>query len=565
MKYILPITTLIILISFNGLHAQNQPMNYGYLHDETPDDPYMPQDPAKMKKAAAYTFQGSFYTTTQVNVDENGLDIQNDAANEPSIAVHPTNRDMIIIGWRQFDNIVSNFRQAGNGYTYDGGQTWTVPEPLAVGEFRSDPVLDSDSEGNFFYNSLTKTSSGTYYCVIHRAESGSHDFNEGTYAHGGDKQWMAIDKTDGIGQGNIYEYWNSSYSSCPPGSYTRSTDGGNTYDDCDGILGDPIWGTLTVGREGQLYTVGMRGSSIVVTKSSNAYDPDQQTVWDFMSIVDLDGEMQGFVPINQVGLLGQAWIATDNSYGPGKDNVYVLSSVKRNNTGDNADVMFARSTDMGVTWHDPIRVNDDIDLNYGNWQWFGTMSVAPNGRIDAIWLDTRNAPSTNEYISELYYSNSIDQGETWSINEKISEQFNPQIGYPNQEKLGDYFDMISDNDMVHVAWAATFTGGQDVYYTRIDPNLVGVSENKDNMANFSSYPNPISERVTFRYTLNKPGNVQISIFDITGQKITDVCNEYQQSGTHNLAFKLNDIPSGIYYAVITAEKHTNTIKISCVK
>jgi hypothetical protein len=41
------------------------------------------------------------------------------------------------------------------------------------------------------------------------------------------------------------------------------------------------------------------------------------------------------------------------------------------------------------------------------------------------------------------------------------------LGYPNQNKIGDYYDMISDNTGAHVAYAATFTGGQDVYYLRI--------------------------------------------------------------------------------------------------
>jgi hypothetical protein len=33
--------------------------------------------------------------------------------------------------------------------------------------------------------------------------------------------------------------------------------------------------------------------------------------------------------------------------------------------------------------------------------------------------------------------------------------------------MGDYFDMESDNLGAHLAFSATFTGGQDVYYMRI--------------------------------------------------------------------------------------------------
>ena len=118
--------------------------------------------------------------------------------------------------------------------------------------------------------------------------------------------------------------------------------------------------------------------------------------------------------------------------------------------------MFARSTDGGQTWDNPTRINDD---QYNNkWQWFGTLSVAPNGRIDAAWLDTRNAPINNEYMSELYYSFSTDEGITWTENERLSESFHPHNGWSNQNKMGDYFDMVSDNNGAHLAWANTING-----------------------------------------------------------------------------------------------------------
>jgi hypothetical protein len=93
------------------------------------------------------------------------------------------------------------------------------------------------------------------------------------------------------------------------------------------------------------------------------------------------------------------------------------------------------------------------------------MSVAPNGRIDVVWLDTRDNPGT--YLSSLYYSNSYDGGVTWSPNERLSDDFDPHVGWPSQNKMGDYFDMISEVNGAHLAWAATFTGGQDVYYSFI--------------------------------------------------------------------------------------------------
>src|SRR3982751_6197287 len=96
---------------------------------------------------------GSFISY-QANVDAQGNNIVGDAANEPSIAVDPTDGNKMTIGWRQFNSVQSDFRQGGWGYTTDAGVTWTFPGVLEPGVFRSDPVTHSDEIGTFFYLSL---------------------------------------------------------------------------------------------------------------------------------------------------------------------------------------------------------------------------------------------------------------------------------------------------------------------------------------------------------------------------------------------------------------------------
>ncbi len=545
-----------------SLIAQKQNSDIRYMHNETIDDAYLPILPKDKKTSAAYSTRSSNFFTIQVNIDENGDNILGDAANEPSIAIDPTNPDIIVIGWRQFDNVLSNFRQAGYSYSTDRGQSWTSPEPIDAGVFRSDPVLDADNEGNIYYNSLTKGESNNYWCDVYKSENGGAEWDDGTYAYGGDKQWMKIDRTGGIGDGNIYEFWNSSFSSCYPGSYTRSTDGGDNYDDCDGVPGDPIWGTIAVGPDGELYTVGApSGPGLVVTKSTTAQDPSTATTWHPQVYVDMDGNLSGWRPINPSGLLGQAYIDVDISNNESRGNVYVLASVFRDND-DPGDVMFTRSIDGGVTWDSPIKVNSDFSP--GAIQWFGTMSVAPNGRIDAVWLDTRNAPGINMFISELYYSYSIDQGITWSQNERLSESFNPQVGWPNQNKMGDYFHMISDNNGAHLAWANTINGEQDVYYGYINPWFVGIEDKTKSYFSFINYPNPVRATTTLRYELDINTNVNITIYDIFGNVTETITNEIQQVGIHNISYDASHLSSGIYFCKLKVGSKTETIKLTLI-
>jgi len=433
---------------------------------EVPDDAYIPVSREDLQTSSPYRYSRQGFFTVQVNVDHNGNNIVGDAANEPSIAVDPTDPGRMAIGWRQFNTISSSFRQAGYGYTTDGGRTWTFPGVIEPGVFRSDPVLGSDSDGNFYFNSLTSTGSDMW-CNVFKSSDGGATWDSGTFAQGGDKQWMAIDKTGGMGDGHIYAYWTQDWSICYPGYFTRSVDSGASYEDCITIPGYPFWGTLAVGPDGELY---LSGNEFVVIKSTNAQNSGETVSWDFSRSVSLDGGLAWGGP-NPDGLLGQSWIAVDHSNGPTRGNVYLLCSVDRYSVSDPLDVMFARSTDGGQTWSAPVRVNDDPGENA--YQWFGTMSVAPTGRIDVVWLDTRH--DTGGYDSSLYYAYSEDEGVSWSANERLTDAFDPHVGWPQQNKMGDYIHMVSDESGFHLAYAATFNGEQDVYYGRLThgiPRLV---------------------------------------------------------------------------------------------
>ena len=531
------------------------------MHHESPEDAYLPNAWQNQKTGPAYKVRSSTFFSTQVNVDEDGENIYGDAANEPSIGVDPVNPLRMVIGWRQFDNVSSNFRQAGYGYTEDGGETWTFPGVITPGTFRSDPVLDTDSEGKFYYNSLTVDDQSNYSCDVFKNEEGGFVWNAGTDAQGGDKQWMVIDRTGSTGNGNIYSFWTNYYSICYPGAFTRSIDAGASYEDCVPVEGDPYWGTLAVGPNSELYIVGSgEFGGLTVAKSSGAQNPLYPVSWDFSVQVDIGGDLSGWTDINPAGLLGQAYIAVDKSGGPGNGYVYVLASVDPVSSNDPANVMFARSTDGGLSWDTPVRVNDDPGTN--KYQWFGAMSVAPNGRIDAVWLDNRDA-SSGSYLSSLYYSYSLDQGETWSVNEQLSDSFDPHVGWPNQEKMGDYFHMVSDDQSAHLAWCGTFNDEQDVYYGRITPIITTISNNPDPVSTtaVSCSPNPFTNQTTIRYFVPVTANVNITLFDVYGKIVKTLVNEQKQPGNYALTLAGDELRGGMFFCRLTVGETTRTTTV----
>ena len=233
------------------------------------------------------------------------------------------------------------------------------------------------------------------------------------------------------------------------------------------IPNSPAFGTLDVDSNGNLFIGGVElaGGQIWCVRSTNAKNGGVVPTFDQSTVVNLGGRIVTG-GVNPQGLVGQIFLAVDRS-GRGTNNyVYMLASVQPVGAATGSDVMFARSTNGGQSFSAPRRINDD-PVNHAKWHWFGTLSVAPNGRIDAVWLDSRNA--ANNTNSQLFYSSSLDGGNTWSPNIAISNSFNPFLGYPNQDKLGDYITVVSDNGGANVAYAATFNGEEDIYYVRISP------------------------------------------------------------------------------------------------
>ena len=342
---------------------------------------------------------------------------------------------------------------------------------LQPGQFRSDPVLASDAGGVFYYYSLRSTTNADMFV----STDGGVTWAGPTDAFGGDKNWMTVNTTGGAGDGQIYGSWNSEYTCCAPGTdFLRSHDGGNTFDGPFKMSSKIYWGTIDVAPDQAVYAVGVLGSGHAVVKSANLYDTLQPPAFQTLAMSLGGSTVVGGTP-NPGGLAGQVWLAIDRSNGATDGNIYVLGSVSHGT--DPADVMFTRSSDGGATWSPPVRVNSD-PIGNGAWQWFGTMSVAPDGRIDVVWNDTRNDPLGN--VSEVYYAYSTDAGQTWSGGLPVSPPWNSHVGWPNQNKIGDYYDMISDADGASLAYSATFNNEQDVYFLRLgDCNLNGQHDSLD--------------------------------------------------------------------------------------
>src|SRR5205823_3080308 len=299
------LTCLILLCGLTAASAQLAPT--WKLHQKRPLEKY-DNPPAyiyRLESSPRKISQFGPFVSYQVNVDASGQNIVGDAANECAISVDPTNPGKMAIGWRQFNTVSSNFRQGGWGYTTDGGVHWTFPGVLEDNVFRSDPVTKSNETGNFFYLSLQSNVQQSFFCDdLWRSTNGGQSWTllsgeQG--AGGGDKQWLTIDKTNGPGHGFQDQAYDAANCAGTNAAFQRSLNGGVTWQAPINIPNSPIYGTLDVDTNGNLFVGGEGNTTFYCERSSNAQIGGQTPTFDRSTPVNMGGQLGGG-GINPAGL-----------------------------------------------------------------------------------------------------------------------------------------------------------------------------------------------------------------------------------------------------------------------
>lgn len=79
-------------------------------------------------------------------------------------------------------------------------------------------------------------------------------------------------------------------------------------------------------------------------------------------------------------------------------------------------------------------------------------------------------------------------------------------------------------------------------------NLTEKPISKDQNKLFQNFPNPFNPTTNILYVIEKPGFVNLKIFNSIGEEIETLINGYQNEGEYSVIFNGNsDLPSGVYF------------------
>ena len=425
---------------------------------------------------------------------------------EPWLAIDPTNERHWVAVWQQDRWSNGSSRGLLTGVTFDAGATWTRVAPrytvCSGGTFTraSDPWVDFSPDGVAWQIALVSsgasfTASSINAVVVSRSTDGGITWSEpatlirdegATFFN--DKETLTADPVD---PRYVYAVWDRLQSNTSgPTYFTRTTDGGATWEPARAIH-DPGAGEQTIGNlirvlpDGalvNLYT-HIKGGSEDEGEEGEKEAPDDASL-EVLRSTDRGATWSGPYhvaayqpagakdPTTKAPIRDGTPIATLAAAGDG--TLYVVWQDARLSADvERDDILLARSTDGGVTWSTPVRVNRVA----GQSAFAPQVHVAPDGTIGVTYFDLRSDTSDPATLPTDYWLARSQDGVTWTETH-LAGPFD-LLGAPfaGGYFLGDYMGLASAAGEF-VALHARTTGNPanrtDVFIARTATDLPGL-------------------------------------------------------------------------------------------
>lgn len=130
---------------------------------------------------------------------------------------------------------------------------------------------------------------------------------------------------------------------------------------------------------------------------------------------------------------------------------------------------------------------------------------------------------------------------------------------------------IFNNYQPIVVFDSKFSTGIKHFQKTMKFHLIGttdVNEDEKIPTSYSlsqNFPNPFNPNTTISFSIANPGLVSVKIFDVLGEEIMHLVNEYKNSGNYSVNFEASGLSSGIYFYTMNSGNFVSTKKMIVLK
>ncbi len=82
---------------------------------------------------------------------------------------------------------------------------------------------------------------------------------------------------------------------------------------------------------------------------------------------------------------------------------------------------------------------------------------------------------------------------------------------------------------------------------------------------YQNYPNPFNSTTYIKYQVHREGRIRIVLYNVLGEKLKILSDEYKTIGSYALTFNSNELPSGIYLYVLESGSEVIVKKLAILK
>ena len=107
--------------------------------------------------------------------------------------------------------------------------------------------------------------------------------------------------------------------------------------------------------------------------------------------------------------------------------------------------------------------------------------------------------------------------------------------------------------------------GHDSIKGVITSSPVAVEEAPAAFSVAQNSPNPFNPSTTISFTIAQAGNVNVTVYNVAGQKIDTILDGYMSAGSHSVVWDASSSSAGVYFYTVKSGEFSRTLKMTLLK
>ncbi|HOI28495.1 MAG TPA: T9SS type A sorting domain-containing protein [Melioribacteraceae bacterium] len=301
---------------------------------------------------------------------------------------------------------------------------------------------------------------------------------------------------------------------------------------------------------------GDAGKKIIPTRDGN-----------YMILATTSSKGSGDFDVYLLKVTGNGDLVWDKTFGGTKwdegtdiaqlsDGSYIISGYSQSYTSDRGhEWLLLKADESGnFLWNKTFGSSNPYQ------DYASRIAVASDGFVLAGTIDLQIQPRTINDM--LVIKTDFNGNEIWRS----------QLGGSESEGAGGLL-VNSDGHYVIAGSTGSYSSRGDVYFLNLNTSgqiITSLNDREQELlpyevSLYNNYPNPFNNQTRITYQVYKPAEIELTINDLLGRRISILDEGFKSPGLYTVAFNSDRLASGVYFCVLKTRSNILVNKIMLLK